>query len=97
LTCGSLWFIIWTMKATKSFTLHNLDYDLYTFLLAEAGARDTSLNNVTKSLLREAAGLTSGKKKRDLSDLAGSWTKEEAEEFDRNIADTEVIHPDDWK
>lgn len=85
------------MKATTSFTLHNLDPDLYAFLMAQANARDTSLNNVTKQLLRDAAGLTTKKKKRDLSDLAGSWTKTEAEEFDKNIADTEVIHPDDWK
>lgn len=85
------------MKATKSFTLHNLDYDLYTFLLTEAGARDTSLNNVAKNLLREAAGLTAKKKKRDLSWLfRNKWTKEEANEFDKNIADTEVINPGDW-
>lgn len=85
------------MKAIKSFTLHNLDHDLYAFLLAEASAKDTSLNNVTKHLLREAAGLTSKKKKRDLSWLfKNKWTRKEAHEFDKNIADTEVIHPGDW-
>lgn len=85
------------MKTTTSFTLHNLDDELYTFLLAQASARDTSLNNVTKHLLREAAGLTSKKKKRDLSWLfKNKWTKEEAREFDKNIADTEVMHPGDW-
>lgn len=85
------------MKAIKSFTLHNLDPDLYAFLLAQASAKDTSLNNVTKHLLREAAGLTSKKRKRDLSWLfKNKWTREEASEFDKNIADTEVIHPGDW-
>lgn len=85
------------MKAAKSFTLHNLDHDLYTSLMAQATAMETSLNTATKHLLREAVGLTAKKKKRDLSWLfKNKWTQEEAREFDKNIADTEVIHPGDW-
>lgn len=85
------------MKATKSLTLHNLDHDLYTLLLAEAETRETSLNAATKILLRERVGLTIKKKKRDLSWLfKNKWTREEADEFDKNIAGTEVINPGDW-
>lgn len=85
------------MKAAKSLTLHNLDHDLYTLLLARASATDTSLNNVMKNLLRDATGLSLKKKKRDLSWLfKNKWTQEESREFDKNIADTEVIHPGDW-
>lgn len=34
----------------------------------------------------------------DLDELAGSWTRQEAEEFNRFVAENfERIDPDDWK
>ena len=85
------------MKTTKSFTLHNVEPELYTALLVAAEARGTSLNRVAKAMLRTASGLTTAKKKRDLSWLhSNKWSQSEAEAFDKAIAGTETITPGDW-
>lgn len=85
------------MKTTKSFTLHNMEPELYTALLAAAGERGTSLNRIAKTMLRAASGLTATKKKRDLSWLHGNkWSQAEVTAFDKAIADTELISPGDW-
>lgn len=36
-------------------------------------------------------------KKRDLSDLGGGWTKDEADAFDRNLAWLRRIDPEVWR
>ncbi len=85
------------MKQTKSFTIHNIEPELYTALLSQAEAWGTSLNRVAKAMLRTASGLTASKKKRDLSWLGShQWTKREAKAFDKAVRDTEKIHPGDW-
>ncbi len=38
-----------------------------------------------------------GSKKRDLSRLAGSWSEEEADEFEQNVRVFENIDEDIWK
>ena len=85
------------MNTAKSFTLHDVESDLYTALLVQARARGTSLNRVAKAMLRAASGLTTIKKKRDLSWIhANKWSPSEAKAFDKAIADTEKIVPGDW-
>lgn len=86
------------MKTTLSFTLHNIEPDLYTALLSRARSYGTSLNRIAKELLRSASGLTAAKKKRDLSWLRTfRWTKAEARAFDKATRDTETINPADWE
>ncbi len=85
------------MKPTRSFTIHDVEPELYTAILSQAQEQDTSLNRMTKALLRKATGLTVQKKKRDLSWLGRhQWTKNESEDFDRANRDAETIHPGDW-
>lgn len=85
------------MKTAKSFTLHDIEPELYTAILTQAEARGTSLNRVAKMMLREASGLSASNKKRDLSWMRHrQWSQKEIEEFDRAIADTEIIDPADW-
>lgn len=48
-------------------------------------------------LLREAVRLNPPRMKRDLSALAGTWSQEEADEFDRQIRRSEQIDAELWR
>ena len=59
---------------------------------AAAAANNTSLNKIVQKTLKEALGIAnSPTKKSDFSDLAGSWTKDEAREFEEATADYSLI------
>ena len=85
----------------KTITLRNLPPDLADKIEQEAVRANASLNATVIRLLQKAVGGTTQDrtpiKKRDLSDLGGTWTKEEADEFDRNLAEQRRIFPEDWK
>ncbi len=61
----------------------------------------TSVNKAVISLLEESLGKKPQKKEQvryhDLDHLAGSWTKEEAEAFDKITQSFRTIDPDLWK
>jgi len=66
----------------------------------KAKSEGTSVNAVVLSILGESLGLR--KKKRnvvynDLDELAGTWNKEDAEEFKSNISQLETIDESMWK
>ena len=65
----------------------------------ENGARASgeSLNRTLIRLLREAVGLNPTRKKRDLSALAGTWSQEEADEFDREVRQFGEIDDELWR
>lgn len=63
-----------------------------------AKAEKTSLNKTIQSLLMKALGLTpDSKKKRDLSDLAGSWSVAEGEDFDHAMEEFDSIDREVWE
>ncbi len=83
----------------KAITVRNIPPELATILEKEARASDTSLNKTVIRLLEKATGLLARPGRRryhDLDDLAGSWTWEEAHEFDRELADQRQIDPELW-
>lgn len=82
-----------------SITLHNIDPVISQKLVEKANRDGLSLNKTAQKLLGDALGVSKvkTKKKRDLSWLYGSWTKKEAEEFDKATEVFERIDPDDWK
>lgn len=83
---------------THSLTLHRIDDDLYTQLVAEASSRGWSINATAKTKLRDSYGLGKGKKYRDLSWMKGLWTKEEGKKFDKYIEEAfEQVDEEDWK
>jgi hypothetical protein len=60
-----------------------------------------SRNQAVLRLLRKGAGITEEKERRDvigssLDWFAGSWTEEEAREFDEAVADFETIDEELW-
>lgn len=63
-----------------------------------AGKNKTSLNKIVLSLLMKNLGLPDNSdKKRDLTDLCGTWTSNQYEEFKRNTEQFNQIDPEIWK
>lgn len=59
-----------------------------------------SLNRAVAQLLEAAVTPEVPKRGRinhDLDEFFGTWTKEEADEFDRVLAEMRKIDPEDWK
>ena len=90
----------------KQLTIRGLDNDLSQRLLHIANTEGISLSKAALRLLRKGAGLPltfapdkdAEHAKDGLKRLAGSWSKEEAEEFDALIEESfEVIDEEMWK
>jgi hypothetical protein len=86
----------------KAITLRNLPPDLAKAVHREAERKRTSINKAVISLLEGKADIQKKKKGRkphhqELDALAGSWSKKEAEEFDKALAAQRPIDPDLWK
>lgn len=81
-------------------TLRGIDETTAAALKEKARREESSINTVTLRILREALGLE--KKKRrvvhtDLDHLAGTWSAEDAAEFERNTAAFETVDEAMWK
>lgn len=85
----------------NAITVRNLPPELARLIRQKAKQERTSLNRAVISLLEEATGLGRQDRKEvlrdDLDALAGSWTKEEADEFDAFLRDHRTIDPEMWK
>ncbi len=84
----------------KAVTLRNLPPELVRIIRRKAHEKGVSANKAVIRLLEESLGV--GEKKEwplhhDLDALAGSWTGEEASEFERTLAQQRAIDPDLWK
>lgn len=83
----------------KAITLRNIPPDLESILEKEARTSETSLNKTVIRLLEKATGLWPRSSKRryhDLDELAGTWTPEQAREFDTELAGQRKIDPELW-
>lgn len=81
-------------------TLRGIDEETAEALKDRAQKEGTSVNAVTLRLLREILGLE--KRKRnitydDLDHLAGTWSQEDASEFERHTAVFESVDEEIWK
>jgi len=66
----------------------NLNKQIRTLALT----KNISLNKMVIQLLQRALGIT-GNKQRNLSDIAGTWDKEQYEEFEKNTqVYNEILH-----
>ena len=81
----------------KPITLRNLPPRVAQAIRKKAATEKTSLNKAVIGLLEVSTGNSKPEKKRDLSWLAGSWSKEEADAFDRALAEQRQIDPEMWK
>jgi inactivated superfamily I helicase len=83
----------------KTITLRNLPRDLRRRIEQEAQTTGASHAKTVIRLLRAATGLSdSGRAVRhdDLDDLAGTWSPEEGEAFERVLFEQRTIDPGLW-
>jgi plasmid stability protein len=84
----------------KSITIHGLDEQLARTIRSLADREGLSLNKTIKKVLRSALGLDDqGKatRREQFTDLFGTWTKQDFEEFQENTADFSQVDPSDWQ
>ena len=84
----------------KAQTLRGIDDELAQELEHVALQRHESMNGVILQLLRDRLGLSKPKFRKvhhDLDDLAGTWTPEEAREFDEAVRDFSRVDEELWK
>ena len=84
----------------KTLTLRGIDDELARGLQQLAQRGRNSVNAVILHLLRDKLGLSKPKFREihhDLDDLAGTWTKEEAQEFGAVVSDFAHIDQEMWK
>jgi hypothetical protein len=88
-------------RFVKQVTLRNLPPELAHLIRKIAEEKRISVNKAVIGLLEERVGGRGKRKGRtrhhDLDALAGSWTKREAESFDRTLSRQRAIDPDLWK
>ena len=82
----------------KALTVRNVDARLASALARETKRRGTSLNQAVLDALRRGLGIdASAPRTNGLEKLAGTWTAEEFEEFEANVAMFEGIDPELWR
>jgi len=87
------------LHSVKPITLRGVSPELERVLRRLAKETGQSLNRIAIGLLERGAGLE--RKPRalhhDLDHLAGSWSAEEADAFDRDLAEQRRVDPELWK
>jgi plasmid stability protein len=84
----------------KAVTLRNLPALLDRTIRQRAKKKGVSVNKVVISLLQDHLGESEARPVRryhDLDGLAGSWTKQEAEAFEKTLAQQRTPDPGIWK
>lgn len=81
----------------RHLTIRNIPDGLARQLDEEKRARGRSLNQTVIDLLAQALGLAGGRRSNGLAQLAGSWSREEHDAFQRAVAETEQIDEELWR
>ena len=81
----------------KSITIHGIDRDLESKISEKSAEYGLSQNRTVKKLLQKALQPEQNALRHEMfSDLFGKWSAAEKSEFDKRIADFEVIDKSDW-
>jgi hypothetical protein len=89
-----------TIGLMKAITVRNIPPHVARLIERKARQDKTSLNRAVVSLLEQGSSVRENGKRtvhRDLDFLFGSWTKEEADAFDADLAEQRKIDPELWK
>ena len=82
----------------KQITLRGLPPELEQAIRKRAAEEHKSINRTIRDLLQQALGVeSSDDKRRDLSDLAGSWSDEDAQAFERATGIFDEIDEEVWR
>jgi plasmid stability protein len=87
------------MQIMKAITIRNIPPELQEKLEEESAAAGSSVASTVIRLLLKAAGLGPSRPRLfdDLDELAGAWSDEEADAFDRIVGDQRSIDPELWR
>jgi plasmid stability protein len=86
------------MQRRRSYlTVRNLPSDIAEELERERKRRGSSLNQAVVDTLRKGLGLAGERKSNGLAALAGRWSADELQAFEKAVADLETIDEDLWK
>jgi hypothetical protein len=81
-----------------SLTIKQLDTRLLERLREQASRRNLSLNAFVRQVLASAVGYEAGAKVHtDLSDLAGSWSDRDEQEFDEHLRPLREVDESLWR
>ena len=82
----------------KTMTVRNIPDEVAEWLSNQAEARNMSINQTAIAVLSSAALPTPSRKRRDLHGLYGSWSEDEACQFEADVQDAfGTIDPRDWE
>ncbi len=84
----------------KSFTIHKLEDETYARLEELARQEQTSINKTAKKLLRRALGVEDSsvaERRKRFEKFLGTWTEEEAAEFEKAVRVFDEIDEESWK
>ncbi len=85
----------------KVITLRNLSPELAAKLRQKSEQTGRSLAKTVVSLLEERLGIGSAQRRMDADDdleaLAGSWSPDQADDFDQTLAEQRAVDPDLWQ
>ena len=81
----------------KTITLRNVPDSIARKIEERARTTGKSYNRTVIDILEEAVGESKPRIYRDLDHLAGTWTKEEADEFDEFLRQHRKIDWEMWK
>ena len=89
--------IIESMNANREYlTVRNVSPELSRALEAERIRRGESLNQTVLDLLKQSLGVGS-KRTNGLKGLAGTWSREQLEEFEANVEPFSVPDEEMWR
>lgn len=83
----------------KSLTLHGLDDQLAAQIRLRASQQSISMNELAKRLLAQGLGIkvpAEPPHRESFAEFCGTWTEEEAADFDERTSDMRVVDPKDW-
>ena len=84
----------------KVITLRNIPPDVGRRIEERSVRSGLSLNKTVISILEEGLGLASAERPRvrnnDFDEFFGIWSEEQADEFNRNLAEQRRIDPEMW-
>lgn len=86
----------------KQITVRGVGIELHKLIKAEADQRGLSINRYVLLVLREAVGLGDGHYDKDmeyhdLDHLAGTWTADEYEHFDKQLYSQRKVDVELWQ
>ena len=82
----------------RTLTLRNVPEEVVERLVGVAKELHQSMNAVAVQILKRGFGLeTNPRRKRDLSDLSGTWSKKDLAAFEAATAEFEAIDEELWR